>query len=85
MFNFPPTSPFIYTFNDMARKSEGFLTRTVDFQKDMNNLTLAFIDSVTDGHFTTYTRKAKTFNENVAEDAKKLIETGPQSVSKNSK
>ena len=85
MFNFPPVTPFIYTFNDIARKSEGFLTKTVDFQKDMNNLTLAFFDSVTDGHFTTYTKKAKTFNENVAEDAKKLIETGTQSVSKNSK
>lgn len=85
MFNFPPTSPFIYTFNDMARKSESFLTKAVDLQKDINDLGLTFFDSVTDGHFTTYTKKAKTFNENVAQDAKKLIETGTKSVSKDSK
>ena len=84
MFNYPP-APVFYTFNDVARKAESFLTKAVDLQKDINNLTLVFFDSVTDGHFTTYTKKAKTFNENVAEDAKKLIETGTKSVSKNSK
>jgi hypothetical protein len=85
MFNFPPLTPSFYTFNDIARKSETFLTKAVDLQKDINDLGLTFFDSVTDGHFTTYTKKAKTFNENVAEDAKKLIETGTKSVSKDSK
>lgn len=84
MFNFPQT-PSFYTFNDVARKSETFLIKAVDLQKDINDLGLTFFDSVTDGHFTTYTKKAKTFNENVAQDAKKLIETGTKSVSKDSK
>ncbi len=84
MFNYP-TPPAFYTMNDVARKSEEFLTKSVDLQKNINNLALSFFDSVTDGHFTTYTKKAVTFNENVAEDAKKLIETGTKSVSKTSK
>lgn len=84
MFNFPQT-PTFYTFNDVARKSEGFLVKAIDLQKEINNLSIQFFNQVTDGHFTTYTEKAKTFNENVAEDAKKFIETGSKSVSKNSK
>mgnify|MGYP003353734975 FL=1 len=84
MFNYPP-APVFYTFNDVARKAESFLTKAVDLQKDINNLTLVFFDSVTDGHFTTYTKKATTFNENVAADAKKFIEQGTNSVSKSSK
>ncbi len=84
MFNYP-SPPMLYTFNDVVRTSESFLVKSVDLQKDINNLALSFLDSVTDGHFTTYTKKATTFNENVAEDAKKFIEQGTKSVSKDSK
>ena len=44
MFNFPQT-PSFYTFNDVARKSETFLTKAVDLQKDINDLGLTFFDS----------------------------------------
>jgi hypothetical protein len=80
-----PTFPTFYTFNDVARKSEGFLTKAIDLQKQINNLQIAFVDQVTDGYFTTYTKKATTFNENMAEDAKKFIQTGTNTVSKDSK
>ena len=80
-----PTFPTFYTWNDVARKSENFMTKAIDLQKEINNLSISFVDQVTDGYFTTYTKKAATFNENMADDAKKLIQTGTKSVSKDSK
>ena len=81
----PPTFPTFYTFNDVVRKSEKAAVRMVDLQKDINELTIACLESLTDGYLTTYTKKMSTFNTNMAEDAKKIIQTGTQTVSGNAK
>jgi hypothetical protein len=39
------------------------------------DITIAHFDSITDNQFTTYTKKVATLNENVANDAKKIIKT----------
>ena len=80
-----PTFPTFYTFNDVVRKSEKAAVRMVDLQKDINELTIACLESMTDGYLTTYTKKMSTFNTNMAEDAKKIIQTGTQTVSGNAK
>ena len=80
-----PTFPTFYTFNDVVRKSEKAAVRMVDLQKDINELTIACLESLTDGYLTTYTKKMSTFNTNMAEDAKKIIQTGTQTVSGNAK
>lgn len=80
-----PQFPTFYTFNDVVRKSEKAAVRMVDLQKDINELTIACLESMTDGYLTTYTKKMSTFNTNMAEDAKKIIQTGTQTVSGNVK
>lgn len=57
----------------------------VDLQKDINELTIACLESLTDGYLTTYTKKMSTFNKNMAEDAKKIIQTGTKTVSGDAK
>ena len=83
MFLNTPQLPTFYTFNDVVRKSEKAAVRIVDLQKDINELTIACLESMTDGYLTTYTKKMSTFNTNMAEDAKKIIQTGTQTVSGN--
>ena len=85
MFLNQPTFPTFYTFNDVIRKSEKAAVRMVDLQKDINELTIACLESMTDGYLTTYTKKMSTLNTNMAEDAKKIIQTGTQTVSGNAK
>ena len=80
-----PQFPTFYTFNDVVRKSEKAAVRMVDLQKDINELTIACLESMTDGYLTTYTKKMSTFNTNMAEDAKKIIQTGTKSVSGDAK
>lgn len=80
-----PTFPTIYTFNDIVRRTERSTLKTIDYQVQMNEVTIAFLESMTDGFLTTYTKKLSTFNKNMAEDAKKFIETGSQSLQKDSK
>jgi hypothetical protein len=76
-----PQFPTFYTMNDIQRKSEAIAIKTVDFNKSLVDNTLSFIDDITDKNFTTYTKKAFNFNQNVAEDAKKIIKS--ESVSEN--
>ncbi len=78
-----PTFPTFYTFNDVVRKTENAAIKTIELQKNINELTIACLESLTDGYLTTYTKKMSTFNTNMAEDAKKIIQTGTQTVSGN--
>jgi len=80
-----PTFPTFYTFNDVVRKTENAAIKTIELQKNINELTIACLESLTDGYLTTYTKKMSTFNTNMAEDAKKFIQTGTQTVSGNAK
>ena len=81
MFLNTPQFPTFYTFNDVVRKSEKAAVRIVDLQKDINELTIACLESMTDGYLTTYTKKMSTFNTNMAEDAKKNHSNGyPNSI-----
>ena len=80
-----PTFPTIYTFNDIARKAEKAALKTVDYQSQINELSIAFMESLTEGFLTTYTKKMSTFNKNMAEDAKKIIQTGTKTVSGDAK
>jgi hypothetical protein len=64
-----------YTFNDLNRKAEEAAVKTIDFNKQFIDNTIAYFDSITDKQFTTYTQKIVTFNQNAAEDAKKIIKT----------
>ena len=36
-----PTFPTFYTWNDVARKSENFVTKAIDLQKEINNLSIS--------------------------------------------
>lgn len=80
-----PQFPTFYTFNDVVRKTENAAIKTIELQKNINELTIACLESLTDGYLTTYTKKMSTFNTNMAEDAKKFIQTGTQTVSGNAK
>jgi hypothetical protein len=75
MFLNQPQFPTFYTWNDIQRKSESIAIKTVDFNKSLVDNTLNFIDDITEKNFTTYTKKALNFNQNVAEDAKKIIKS----------
>lgn len=75
MFLNQPQFPVFYTFNDLQRKSEELAVKTIDFNKAVMDHTIAYFDSVTDNQFTTYTKKAVNLNENIAEDAKKIIKS----------
>lgn len=75
MFLNQPQFPVFYTFNDLQRKSEELAVKTIDFNKAIMDHTIAYFDSVTDNQFTTYTKKAVNLNENIAEDAKKIIKS----------
>ena len=67
--------PVFYTFNYLNRKAEEAAVKTIDFNKQLLDNTIAYFDSITDNQFTTYTKKVVTFNQNVAEDAKKIVKT----------
>jgi hypothetical protein len=73
MFLNQPQFPTFYTWNDIQRKIENITLKTIDFNKALVDHTISYFDDVTEKNFTTYTKKAATFNENVAEDAKKII------------
>jgi hypothetical protein len=73
MFLNQPQFPVFYTFNDLNRKAEEAAVKTIDFNKQFIDNTIAYFDSMTDKQFTTYTQKVSTFNQNMAEDAKKNI------------
>ena len=75
MFLNQPQFPVFYTFNDVSRKAEAAAEKTIDFNKQFIDNTIAYFDSMTDKQFTTYTQKVSTFNQNVAEDAKKIIKS----------
>jgi hypothetical protein len=75
MFLNQPQFPVFYTFNDLNRKAEEATVKTIDFNKQFIDNTIAYFDSMTDKQFTTYTQKVSTFNQNVAEDAKKIVKT----------
>ena len=75
MFLNQPQFPSFYTWNDIQRKSEDITIRTIDFNKCVIDHTLTYLDDITGKHFTTYTEKAVNFNNNVAEDAKKIIKS----------
>jgi len=75
MFLNQPQFPVFYTFNDLNRKAEEAAVKTIDFNKQFIDNTIAYFDSITDKQFTTYTQKVSTFNQNVAEDAKKIVKT----------
>jgi hypothetical protein len=49
--------------------------KTIDFNKDLVDQTIAYFDNVTDNSFTTYTKKVVNLNKNIAEDAKKIIKS----------
>ncbi len=85
MFLNQPQFPTIYTWNDIQRKSEAIAIKTVDFNKSLVDNTLSFIDDITDKNFTTYMKKALNFNQNVAEDAKKIIKSETVSENKGTK
>ena len=70
-----PQFPTFYTWNDVHRKSEDITMRTIDFNKALIDHTLTYFDDITGKHFTTYTEKAINFNNNVAQDAKKIIKS----------
>ena len=74
-FTQAPQFPTFYTWNDVQRKSEDITMRTIDFNKAVIDHTLTYFDDITGKHFTTYTEKAVNFNNNVAEDAKKIIKS----------
>jgi hypothetical protein len=75
MFLNQPQFPVFYTFNDLNRKAEEAAVKTIDFNKQFIDNTIAYFDSITDKQFTTYTQKVSTFNQNVAEDAKKIVKS----------
>ena len=75
MFLNQPQFPVFYTFNDITRKAEDAAVKSIDFNKQLLDITIAHFDSITDNQFTTYTKKVATLNENVANDAKKIIKT----------
>ena len=75
MFLNQPQFPVFYTFNDLSRKAETAAEKTIDFNKQLMDITIAHFDSITDNQFTTYTKKVATLNENVANDAKKIIKS----------
>ena len=75
MFLNQPQFPVFYTFNDLNRKAEEAAVKTIDFNKQFIDNTIAYFDSMTDKQFTTYTQKVSTFNQNVAEDAKKIVKS----------
>jgi hypothetical protein len=75
MFLNQPQFPVFYTFNDLSRKAEDAAVKTIDFNKQFIDNTIAYFDSITDKQFTTYTQKVSTFNQNVAEDAKKIVKS----------
>jgi len=75
MFLNMPQLPVFYNFNDFSRKSEEAALKTIDFNKEFIDNTIAYFDSITDKQFTTYTQKVSTFNQNVAEDAKKIVKS----------
>lgn len=85
MFLNQPQFPTFYTWNDIQRKSETIAIKTVDFNKNLLDNTLNFIDDITEKNFTTYTKKALNFNQNVAEDAKKIIKSETVSENKGTK
>lgn len=75
MFLNQPQFPVFFTFNDFTRKAEDAAVKTIDFNKQFIDNTIAYFDSITDKQFTTYTQKVSTFNQNVAEDAKKIVKS----------
>jgi len=75
MFLNQPQFPVFYTFNDLNRKAEEAAVKTIDFNKQLVDNTLAYFDSLTDNQFTTYTKKAVSLNQNMAEDAKKILKS----------
>jgi hypothetical protein len=75
MFLNQPQFPVFYTFNDLSRKAEEAAVKTIDFNKQLLDNTIAYFDSITDNQFTTYTKKAVTLNQNMAEDAKKILKS----------
>jgi hypothetical protein len=75
MFLNQPQFPSFYTWNDIQRKSEDITIRTIDFNKCVIDHVLTYFDDITGKHFTTYTEKAVNLNNNVAEDAKKIIKS----------
>ena len=75
MFLNQPQFPVFYTFNDLSRKAEEAAVKTIDFNKQLIDNTIAYFDSITDNQFTTYTKKAVTLNQNMAEDAKKILKS----------
>jgi hypothetical protein len=75
MFLNQPQFPVFCTFNDLNRKAEEAAVKTIDFNKQFIDNTIAYFDSITDNQFTTYTKKVVTFNQNAAEDAKKIIKS----------
>ena len=75
MFLNQPQFPTFYTWNDIQRKAEDITVKTIDFNKALVDHSIAFFDSITENQFTTYTKKVVNLNENVAEDAKKIIKS----------
>jgi hypothetical protein len=75
MFLNQPQFPVFYTFNDLNRKAEEAAVKTIDFNKQLIDNTIAYFDSITDNQFTTYTKKAVSLNQNMAEDAKKILKS----------
>jgi hypothetical protein len=73
MFLNQPQFPMFYTHNDLTIKAENYIVKTIDFNKQFIDNTIAYFNSITDNSFATYTQKAVNFNHNVAEDAKKII------------
>ena len=71
--NQPSQFPMFYTHNDLTIKAENYIVKTIDFNKQFIDQSLAYFNSITDNSFATYTEKAVNFNHNVAEDAKKII------------
>ena len=74
-FTQAPQFPTFYSWNDIQRKAEDATIKTIDFNKDLVDHTIAYFDSVTDNTFTTYTKKVVNLNKNIAEDAKKIIKS----------
>ena len=56
MFLNQPQFPVFYTFNDLNRKAEEAAVKTIDFNKQLIDNTIAYFDSITDNQFTTYTK-----------------------------
>ena len=73
MFLNQPQFPMFYTHNDLTIKAENYIVKTIDYNKQFIDHTIAYFNSITDNSFATYTQKAINFNHNVAEDAKKII------------